>query len=146
MPACGSWVALLFSATGAHAEESTKIRPLLVAAHDYRIARAARKAHAVLSPVTYGRRHRPTAESIKSRSRLHPGMGAMPGDPKECRQRALNCVLLAKEAATEQSKQMFLSLAQSWTSLAAELEDTEALLKTLSEIDLKNAGELTASE
>jgi hypothetical protein len=73
-------------------------------------------------------------------------MGAMPGDPKECRQRALNCVLLAKEAATEQSKQMFLSLAQSWTSLAAELEDTEALLKTLSEIDLKDAGELTAPE
>jgi hypothetical protein len=34
-------VALPFSATGAHAEESTKIPPLLVAAHDYRIARAA---------------------------------------------------------------------------------------------------------
>jgi hypothetical protein len=40
---------------------------------------------------------------------------------------------------------MFLSLAQPWTSLAAELEDTEALLKTWSEIDLKDAGELTAS-
>jgi hypothetical protein len=63
----------------------------------------------------------------------------MPGDPKECRQRALNCMLLAKEASTEQSKKTFLDLAQSWTRLASELEDAEALLKTLSEIDLKDA-------
>jgi hypothetical protein len=59
----------------------------------------------------------------------------MPGDPNECRQRALNCMLLAKEATTEQSKQTFLNLAQSWTRLAAELEDADALLKTLSEIE-----------
>jgi hypothetical protein len=44
---------------------------------------------------------------------------------------ALNCMLLAKEATTEQSKQTFLNLAQSWTRLAAELEDADALLKVL---------------
>jgi hypothetical protein len=48
-------------------------------------------------------------------------------------------MLLAKEATTEQSKQMFLTRAQSWTKLAAELEDGEALLSTLNEIDLKDA-------
>ena len=68
-------------------------------------------------------------------------MGGMPGDPKECRQRALNCLLLAKEATTEQAKKRFLELAQAWTKLAAELEDTEALLKTLGEIDLKDVPE-----
>jgi hypothetical protein len=48
-------------------------------------------------------------------------------------------MLLAKEATTEQSKQIFLNLAQSWTKLAAELEDGEALLSTLNEIELKDA-------
>jgi hypothetical protein len=65
----------------------------------------------------------------------------MPGNPKECRQHALTCMLLAKEATTEQSKQTFLTLAHSWTRLAAELEDANALLNALSEIDLKNAPE-----
>jgi hypothetical protein len=63
----------------------------------------------------------------------------MPGDPKECRQRALNCMLLAKEATTEKLKQTFLNLAQSWTRLAVELEDAGMLLKSLSEIELANA-------
>jgi hypothetical protein len=35
----------------------------------------------------------------------------MPGDPKKCRQHALNCMLLAKEATTAQSKQTFQNLA-----------------------------------
>ena len=39
---------------------------------------------------------------------------------------------------TEQAKQRFLELAQSWTRLAADLEDTEAPLKTLTEVDLKD--------
>jgi hypothetical protein len=62
----------------------------------------------------------------------------MAGDPKECRERAMGCMLLAKDATTEESKQAFLNLAQSWTRLAAELEDSEALLKTLTEVDLKD--------
>ena len=62
----------------------------------------------------------------------------MPGDPKECRQHALNCMLLAKQTANQESKQTFLGLAQSWTKLAVELEDSQALLN---EIDLENAAE-----
>ena len=63
----------------------------------------------------------------------------MPGDPKECRQHALNCMLLAKEATTAQTKQTFQNLAQSWTRLAAELEQAQALLKALNGLEFKNA-------
>jgi hypothetical protein len=59
----------------------------------------------------------------------------MPGDPKECRQHALNCMLLAKEATTVQSKQTFHHLAQSWTRLAAELENAQALLNALDGVE-----------
>jgi hypothetical protein len=65
----------------------------------------------------------------------------MPGDPKECRQHALNCMLLAKQTANQESKQTFLGLAQSWTSLAVELEDSQALLNAINEIGLENAAE-----
>ena len=55
----------------------------------------------------------------------------MPGNPKECRQHALNCLRLAKEATTKPSKH-----AQSWTRLAAELEQAQALLDGLNELFL----------
>jgi hypothetical protein len=60
----------------------------------------------------------------------------MPGDPKECKKHALNCMLLAKRASTEESKQTFLGLSRSWTRLAAELADAEAFLKAISEIEV----------
>src|SRR5262245_43112901 len=63
----------------------------------------------------------------------------MPGDPKECRRHALNCMLLAKQASTEESQQTFLSLSQSWTRLATELEDAEAFLKDISEIEVSRS-------
>jgi len=63
----------------------------------------------------------------------------LPGDPKECRQHALNCMLLAKGATTVESKETFHKLAQSWTRLAVELEDAQALLNALSEMEFKNA-------
>jgi hypothetical protein len=63
----------------------------------------------------------------------------MPGDPKDCRKHALNCTLLAKQATTEEAKQTFSNLAQSWTRLAAELEAAEGLLKSLSEIEVTEA-------
>lgn len=107
---------------------------LLVASHCYRIASGTQKEQAETIAGHRCRRH-------TDGERVFPGMGGMPGDPKECRQRALNCLLLAKEATTEQAKKRFLELAQAWTKLAAELEDTEALLKTLGEIDLKDVPE-----
>jgi hypothetical protein len=62
----------------------------------------------------------------------------MPGDPKECRQHALNCMLLAKEARSEDEKNRLLHLAQTWTKLAIELEQAEAFLKDKQE---KSEGE-----
>jgi hypothetical protein len=70
----------------------------------------------------------------------------MPGDPQECRQRALNCMLLAKEASDAQAKQMFLDLAQSWSRLAAELEDTQAFLNTLRGMEFKDLAETHLSD
>ena len=50
----------------------------------------------------------------------------MPGDPKECRQHALNCVHLAKGASTPAPRDHFAKLARTWIKLADELEQTEA--------------------
>jgi hypothetical protein len=46
----------------------------------------------------------------------------MPGDPKECRQHALNCVHLAKGASTPVQRDHFARLARTWIKLAEELE------------------------
>ena len=70
----------------------------------------------------------------------------MPGDPKECRERARNCRLLAEEASDAQSKQTFLDLAQSWSSLAAELEDALAFLNALKEMEFEDASENIVSD
>jgi uncharacterized protein YlxW (UPF0749 family) len=55
----------------------------------------------------------------------------MPGDPKECRLRARQCLQLAKRAATEKERQIFLRLERSWNRLAAEIEDAQAFVATL---------------
>ena len=57
----------------------------------------------------------------------------MPGDPKECRQHALNCVRLAQTATTPQSREHFANLAQTWVRLAEELERAQAFLSALDE-------------
>ena len=57
----------------------------------------------------------------------------MPGDPKECRQHALNCVRLAQTATTPQSRERFANLAQTWVRLAEELEHAQAFLSSLDE-------------
>ena len=59
----------------------------------------------------------------------------MPGDPKECRQRALNCMLEAKAARTPQARDNFANLARSWIKLAEGLERTQALLAEVDELD-----------
>jgi hypothetical protein len=53
----------------------------------------------------------------------------MLGDPKECRQHALNCMLLAKQATDAIAKDTFLNLAQAWARLAVELEQAEAVIE-----------------
>jgi hypothetical protein len=57
----------------------------------------------------------------------------MPGNPKECRQHALNCMILAKGATTAEAKQTFHNLAQSWTRLAVELESAQTFLNALTD-------------
>jgi hypothetical protein len=58
----------------------------------------------------------------------------MPGDPKECRQHALNCVHLAKSARTPEQRDHFAKLARTWIKLAEELERTQSLLAEVDEL------------
>jgi hypothetical protein len=51
----------------------------------------------------------------------------MPGDPKECRQHAENCLRLAKEATTEEARKTFAELANKWMMLAGDLKRAQAL-------------------
>jgi len=57
----------------------------------------------------------------------------MPGDPKECRQHALNCLRLAQTAASPQSREDFANLAQTWVRLAKDLERAQGFLNGLDE-------------
>jgi hypothetical protein len=53
----------------------------------------------------------------------------MPGDPKECRLRAMRCAELAASARTSQLKATLLGLSKEWEKLAIDLEKTRALLE-----------------
>jgi hypothetical protein len=65
----------------------------------------------------------------------------MPGDPKECRQHALNCAQLAKGASTAEQRDHFAKLARTWIKLAEELEQTEAFLAAIEDEEpTKKAG------
>jgi len=52
----------------------------------------------------------------------------MPGEPKECREHALNCVRLAKTAESPEARDRFAHLARTWIRLAEELERMQAVL------------------
>ena len=53
----------------------------------------------------------------------------MPGDPKECRQRALTCVRLAQTSASPQAREQFANLARTWIKLADDLERSLLILE-----------------
>ena len=55
----------------------------------------------------------------------------MPGNPHECRLHAQRCATLAKEATTPADRRTFLTLAESWLALAAELESANLLLNAI---------------
>jgi hypothetical protein len=61
-------------------------------------------------------------ESLKSPA-CNSRMGAMPGDPKEARAHAANCVQLAETASSPTLQQTFADLAKQWNRLANELDD-----------------------
>lgn len=58
----------------------------------------------------------------------------MPGDPKECRQHALECLRLVKTSATQEDREHFAQLARTWIKLAEEIEQSQAFLAGLDEI------------
>ena len=57
----------------------------------------------------------------------------MPGDPKECREHARCCLGHAAAASSPLVKDNFLSLAQTWSRLARELEASKRFLEALGE-------------
>jgi hypothetical protein len=56
----------------------------------------------------------------------------MPGDPRECRQQAQDCLRLAEEATSDQAREDYIALADTWTQLANMFESDNALLEGLS--------------
>jgi hypothetical protein len=59
----------------------------------------------------------------------------MPGDPKKCREHALACAEMAHRARNPEHKKTLTNLAQTWLSLALELERSHALLDAYPEPD-----------
>ena len=74
----------------------------------------------------------------------------MPGDPKEARAHAVNCVQLAETARSATVQKTFADLAKQWNRLANELDHAHALQKALNELDLKEGttsdGDLSSLE
>lgn len=62
----------------------------------------------------------------------------MPGDPKECREHARQCLKLADLAITPVARERFQDLAKTWLRLATDLETAQALLDDWGEEALKN--------
>ncbi len=54
----------------------------------------------------------------------------MPGDPKECRLHALECMRIARAAIRPDAKEAFTELAKTWLRLAYDLEVSHELLET----------------
>lgn len=59
----------------------------------------------------------------------------MPGNPHDCRLNAARCSELAEIAATLESRRSFITLANLWKELAAELESDQAFLNAMSELE-----------
>jgi hypothetical protein len=59
----------------------------------------------------------------------------MSGNSLECRLNAARCLRLADRASRPQARENFTAMAETWTSLAAQLECDQTLLSTLAELD-----------
>jgi hypothetical protein len=68
-------------------------------------------------------------------------MGVVPGDPKECRIHAKNCMQLAETATAPELRRTYVDLAHHWNRLAVELEDAKALWGTLNKLEFKDGTE-----
>ena len=56
----------------------------------------------------------------------------MPGDPRECRQQAQECLRLAQQATSDPAREDYIALDDTWTQLANMFESDNALLEGLS--------------
>ena len=54
----------------------------------------------------------------------------MPGDPRHCRQQAVECLRLAQTLASPEGIDTFSDLARSWLKLAVDLERSQIFLKS----------------
>ena len=54
----------------------------------------------------------------------------MPLDPQECRRQALACVRLAQTSGTPQARLHYANLAKTWLTLAGDLDDRNAPIKS----------------
>ena len=54
----------------------------------------------------------------------------MPGDPRHCRQEAVECARLAQTLASPEGIDAFSDLARSWLKLAVDLERSQIFLKS----------------
>ena len=54
----------------------------------------------------------------------------MLGDPKECRLRARQCLLMANRAAAREEQRTYERIHRSWNRLAVEIERAHAILAT----------------
>ena len=53
----------------------------------------------------------------------------MPGNPQECRERALRCAQLAMSAKSEELKESLIELSKNWEKLATDLESIQILMR-----------------
>ena len=51
----------------------------------------------------------------------------MPGDTRECREHALECMVLARNAKTIRHETLFVETAHTWLNLASEIDRLQAL-------------------
>jgi hypothetical protein len=58
------------------------------------------------------------------------GVPKMPLDPNECRRQALACVRLAQTSSSPQARLHYANLAKTWLTLAGDLDDMDAQLKS----------------
>ena len=65
----------------------------------------------------------------------------MLGDPHQCRLHSERCLALAKRSKKAKDRETFLTMAETWRKLAAEIESHGALLRTISEMELGEPSE-----
>jgi hypothetical protein len=63
-----------------------------------------------------------SVESLAPSAEVLLGAGAMPCDPKQCRENAVRCEELAKTAGSPEHARVLLDLAKQWLKVAAQQE------------------------